>query len=91
MEMAPSTAAVNAVLTANFPLTYSGTTMYNSIVLRSTASSQSTNLNTLGLTGSQYNGHLNINADGKLFAYGNATYPIKAGQYQIIAGLVEML
>lgn len=92
MGMAASTAQVQTVLTANFPLYYSGATMYNSVVTRATASSGGTNGNTKGLSGGgQYNGHLNIDANGRLHAWGNATYPIKAGTYQIIAGTVEML
>jgi hypothetical protein len=92
LGMKASTAAVNAVLTANFPLSYGGATMYNSMVMRSTTSANNVNPNTKGLSGGeQYNGHLMIDTNGKLFAYGNATYPFKAGQYQIIAGTVEML
>lgn len=92
MGTAASTAAVHTVLTTNFPLYYSGATMYNSIVLRSTASSGNANPNSKGLSGGgQYNGHLNIDENGQLYCYGNATYPIKAGTYQVIAGTVEML
>lgn len=91
-DMQASTAQVCSVFTANFPLYYSGATVYNSMVFRSTASSGGTNGNTKGLSGGeQYNGHLMIDANGKLWAYGNATYPFKAGQYQIIAGTLDML
>ena len=93
MGTAASTACVHTVLTANFPIGYGGATMYNSVVVRSTASAINFNGNSKGLNqngGAQYNGHLNTDANGKLFAYGNATYPIKAGEYQIIAGTVEM-
>ena len=89
-----STAGVHAVLTANFPLGYGGSTMYNSVVVRASASAINYNGNSKGLNqngGAQYNGHLNTDANGKLFAYGNASYPIKAGEYQIIAGTVEMI
>ena len=89
-----STAGVHMSFTANFPFCYAGTTMYNSIVARASASAVNYNGNNRGLNqsgGSQYNGHLNIASDGRLFAYGNTTYPIKAGMYQIIAGTVEML
>ena len=94
LGMAASTAQVQSVLSANFPLYYNGATMYNSIVMRATASSGGTNPNNRGLNqngGDQYNGHLNISSSGKLYAYGNASYPFKAGTYQIIAGTVEML
>lgn len=87
-----STACVYAVLTANFYFHYNGATGYNSTVWRGTASTGNTNVNTKGLSGGeQYNGHLMIDGNGKLYAYGNATYPFKAGEYQIIAGTVEML
>lgn len=94
LDMKASTAQVQTVLTSNFPLYYNGGTMYNSLVLRATASSGGTNPNTRGLNqngGENYNGHLNIDANGKLYAYANATYPFKAGKYQIIAGLVETI
>ena len=89
-----STAGVHAVLSANFPLGYAGSTMYNSVVVRATASVINYNGNNRGLNqngGEQYNGHLNTDANGKLYAYANATYPFKAGEYQIIAGTVEMI
>lgn len=89
-----STAGVHMVLTANFPFCYGGTTVYNSIVARASTSAVNYNGNSRGLNqngGDQYNGHLNIGANGNLFAVANATYPIKAGQYQVIAGTVEML
>lgn len=86
-----STACVYAAFTANFYFHYSGATGYNSTVWRGTASTGNTNVNTKGLTGEQYNGHLMIDTNGKLYAFANATYPFKAGQYQIIAGTVEML
>lgn len=92
LGLTASTACVNTVLTANFPLYYSNTTMYNSIVLRSTATTGGMNSNEYGLSGgTMYNGHLMINESGQLRAYGNATYPFKAGTYQIVAGTVEMI
>lgn len=86
-----SVAAVHLSLTANFPLFCSGSTVYYSAVLRSSASAIQLNSDARNLYTSSYNGHINITSAGKLNVYGNATYPIKAGTYQIIAGLVEGL
>lgn len=88
---AASTASVQTALSANFPLYYSGTTQYYSVVMRATASTGGFNGHNLTLTGTKYNGHVNITTSGALQCYGNATYPIKAGTYQIIAGLLESL
>lgn len=87
-----STAGNHTVLTTNFTLYTSGTTTYNSLVLRASTTTGGTNANTKGLSGGeQYNGHLMIDSGGKLFAYASTTYPFKAGTYQIVAGTVEML
>lgn len=86
----PSTAMVSFWLTANFKFYYSGSTGYNSIVCRATASTGQLNPNTEGLPGDNYNAHLNIDTSGRLWAILNANYPIKAGSYQIIAGTFEM-
>lgn len=89
-----ATACVSVVFSANFSLLYnaSNSTLYKSVVMRQTTSNAGCNTGGTGLgsTG-QYNGHLMIDANGKLMAYGNATYPFKAGQYEIIAGVKEML
>lgn len=85
-------AAVNIAITANFPFYYNGSTVYYSFVGRCTGSSGNTNASNKNLNvGSNYNGHININSSGELGCYGNATYPIKAGNYQIIAGIAEGL
>lgn len=77
--------------TANFTLGYAGTgTAYNSILLRTIASgSIQGNFNTNGLVGTNYNGHINITSSGGLYFSNNATYPLKAGNYEILAGLWE--
>lgn len=80
--------------TANFPIGYSNQTSppteYNSIVIRATASgSIQGNFNTKGLVGTNYNGHINITTSGGLILYNNTTYPLKAGNYEILAGLWE--
>jgi hypothetical protein len=91
---ASGVASVQTAITANFPIYYHNGTVYNSIVARATTTAATLNGNTRGLNlsgGAQYNGHLNIDTNGRLYCYGNATYPIKAGDYQIVAGVIEML
>ena len=87
----PSVAAVHMSISANFSLYCSGATVYQSVVVRSTASSAQLNGDTRNLYTDNYNVHLTIESSGQLHCYGNATYPIRAGQYQIIAGVTEML
>ena len=84
-----STAELMFWFTANFTIGYSGSTAYNSLVLRATASAINANYNTHGLPGDNYNGHININANGAMILMNNATYPLKAGNYEILAGVWE--
>ena len=87
-------ACVGMVFSANFSLWYNASTsaLYKSVVMRQTASNAGYIGGTGGLSAtSQYNGNLMIDANGKLWGYGNASYPFKAGQYQIIAGTMEMM
>lgn len=84
-----STAELMFWFTANFTIGYSGATAYNSLVLRATASAINANYNTHGLVGDNYNGHININANGAMILMNNATYPLKAGNYEILAGVWE--
>lgn len=78
-------------VTANFTLGYAGTgTAYNSILLRTIASGViQGNFNVNGLVGTNYNGHINITSSGGLYFSNNATYPLKAGNYEILAGVWE--
>lgn len=87
MGVGASTAELMFWFTANFTIGYSGSTAYNSLVLRATASSINANYNTHGLPGDNYNGHININSSGALILMNNATYPLKAGNYEILAGV----
>lgn len=84
-----STAELMFWFTANFTIGYSGSTAYNSLVLRATASAINASYNTHGLPGDNYNGHININSSGALILMNNATYPLKAGNYEILAGVWE--
>lgn len=78
-------------VTANFTLGYAGTgTAYNSILLRTVANGAiQVNFNINGLVGTNYNGHINITSSGGLYFSNNATYPLKAGNYEILAGVWE--
>jgi len=91
MSPQASTAMVHFWFTSNFTMYYSGATKYNSFIARATASTVNLNGNTKGLVGDNYNAHLNIDTSGRVWAIPNATYPIKAGSYQLIAGTFEML
>lgn len=86
-----STAATGFWFNSNFKLAYSGGTAYNVFTYRQTASAASYAQNVNGLTGENYGGNLCVGANGNLYVYVNASFPVKAGQYQIIAGTVEML
>ena len=86
-----STALMGFWFAANFPVSYSGGTAYNTILTRQTTSAGTATFNTKGLTGENYSGHLCVASNGRLYCYPSATYPLLAGDYQIIAGTVEML
>ena len=75
--------------TANFNIGYGTNTAYNSLILRATASAINANYNTHGLPGDNYNGHINITSSGGLYFSNNTTYPLKAGNYEILAGIWE--
>ena len=91
MGLEPATAEVMFWFTANFNIGYGTNTAYNSLILRATASgSIQGNFNTNGLGGgTNYNSHININSSGGMVLYNNATYPLKAGDYEILAGVWE--
>lgn len=91
LGLAPSAASSNFWLNTNFPLGYSGATKYNTIAYRQTASTASGAFNVNGLTGTNYGGHITVNANGSITCSVNSSFPVKAGTYQIIAGTVEML
>ena len=91
LGVAASVASSNFWFNANFPLAYSGATKYNTFVYRQTATTASYAQNVNGLTGENYGGHLSVEADGGLYIYAQSSFPVKAGQYQIIAGTVETL
>ena len=86
-----SVASTNLWFNANFPLGYSGSTRYNTLVYRQTASAASYAQNVNGLTGENYSGHLCVGANGNLYVYVNGSFPVKGGTYQIIAGTFEMV
>lgn len=94
LPLAPeaSTAMYSMWLVANFTLFYTGTNARNAMVIRTTASANNITGNYNGMTGANYSGHLNVQTDGSLMIRDcNTSYPVRAGDYLIIAGLKEML
>lgn len=91
LDIKASTAATGLWFNANFKLAYSGGTAYNAFTYRQSASTASYAQNVNGLTNENYGGNLSVGANGNLYVYVNANYPVKAGTYQIIAGTVEMV
>ena len=87
-----ATAMYSFWMAANFIIFYSASTARKNILCRTTTSATNVTFNGGGLTSNSYGGHLNCNSDGSLLIREcNTTYPVKAGEYQIIAGVVEML
>ena len=86
-----STAMLTFWFNANFPIVYSGGIAYNTVSVRQSTSSGVATFNTKGLKDENYSAHLCVAPNGRLYCYPSATYPLLAGEYQIIAGTVEML
>ena len=86
-----STAMLTFWFNANFPIVYSGGTAYNTVSARQSASAGVATFNTKGLTGENYSAHLCVASNGRLYCYPSATYPLQAGEYQIIAGTLDMI
>lgn len=87
-----STAMYSMWMLANFTLMNTGGTKKNTFVVRTSTSANNITTNVNGLPGANYVGHLNVESNGSLKVRGcNTTYPVKAGEYLIIAGLKEML
>jgi len=91
LGVAASTTSSNVWLNANFAMGYSGSTKYNTIAYRQSASTASASFNINGLTGDNYGGHLTVQANGSLIVNVHSEFPVKAGTYQIIAGTLEMV
>ena len=92
LDVAASTAMQDFWFMTNKPICYQGTTAYKTISIRSSASAASFQGNKYGLdSGENYNGHLCVDANGKIYLYAISAFPLKAGNYQIIAGTFEML
>ena len=88
-----SKAMLVAWLTTNFVISYADTTAYHSCVFRQSATSAGPKFGNNKMSGSEnWNSVLNVASDGRLYLYGGGTtYPLCAGDYQIIAGTFEML
>lgn len=76
---------------ANFKFVYNGTTGYNAVVLRQTASAASYKMAVGGLTAENYQGNLSVASNGRLYITADSTYGLRAGTYQIVAGTLEMV
>lgn len=89
LGIAASTAELSLWVAANFPLVYTGDGLRNCFVVRSSVSACSATFQSNGLKGDNYSGNMNVAANGSLYLWPSATYPLKAGTYQIIAGTVS--
>lgn len=88
-----STAMLTFWFNANFPIAYrAASNTYKAISGRQSATYEAVTLNVNGLTGTNYGGHISVESDGRVTLRGHSTtYPLLAGQYQIIAGTLDML
>lgn len=87
-----STAMYSTWLNANFPFGTTGSTQRNTVLVRTSTSSNNVTLNSNGVAGVNYSGHMSVESNGSIKIRGcNATYPVKAGTYKIVAGTVEMV
>ena len=92
LNQKPSTAMYSLWINANFTLAYTGTAARNTILIRTTASANNVTANINGVAGENYSGHMSVESNGSIMIRGcNTTYPVRAGEYLIIAGLKEML
>lgn len=92
MNHPASTAMYSMWLNANFNFVYTGTSARNTMIIRTTASANNVTFNYNGVAGPNYTGHMSVESDGSIKIRGcNTTYPVKAGEYRIIAGTADML
>lgn len=85
-----STAMLSFWFSSYFPIGYAGATAKYDIVARCTTSAMNIP-NGSGLSGTNNSGHLILDSSGNLKTKCNSTYPLRAGEYQIIAGKCAML
>lgn len=92
LNQAASTAMYSFWAIANFTLMYTGATQRKGLVIRTTTSANNVTGSNYGVPGANGSGHISVESDGSLMVRGcNTTYPVKAGEYLIIAGLKKML
>lgn len=92
MDVPKATAALTAWFHTNAALAWrASSNSYRAISVRQSATYEAVTLNVYGLTGTNYNGHISVTANGSVQCAPNTTYPLKAGTYQIIAGILEAL
>lgn len=87
-----STAMYSLWIIANFVLAYTGKSARKALCVRTSTSANNVVGYGGGVSGTNGTGHLEMASDGSLTVKGcNTTYPLRAGEYLIIAGLKEML
>lgn len=85
-----STAMYSMWMVANFTLMYTNTTARNAVCVRTTTSANNIVGYGGGMTGTNGAGHLQVQSDGSILVKScNTTYPLRAGNYLIIAGVAE--
>lgn len=88
-----STAMIRMWIVANFNLIYYGSTAVNGVLIRTSTSASSVTNKMNGVAGTNDSGsHINVESDGSIMVRGaGSSYPVKAGTYEIIGGIAEML
>ena len=89
MNQQPSTAMYSLWIIANFTLAYTGTVQRKGLLVRTTASANNVTGSNYGVPGTNGSGHISVESDGSILIRGcNTTYPVIAGEYRIIAGIL---
>lgn len=91
MGAVASTAMSTLWLSTNRNVSYSGSTVYRSVLVRQSTSSTSSKYGPNAMTAENWNGLLNVASDGRLYIYPDANYPMRKGEYKIIVGTMELL
>lgn len=92
LNQTASTAMYSVWMLANFTLMYTGSSAKKAITVRTTTAANNVTGTSGGMTTTNYSGYLSVDSNGSVWVRGcNTTYPVKAGDYMIIAGIAEML
>ena len=85
-----STAMYSMWMIANFTLMYTGSSNRKAVCVRTTTSANNVIGYGGGVSGENGTGHIQLESDGRLRVLNcNTTYPLRAGNYLIIAGIAE--